>query len=168
MTTLYAQPYDISATGFYFETAAEYEEKAAKLRNSSGWPVEEFEIQFIDGERIDSQLFEALNVHQGNFGAYLEAIGDWDENQKQKVIIAVWECGYSFTLGQDDPDDLDVDIYEVDTMRDLALQFVDEGLFGDIPDHLQNYIDYDAMARDLAIDYSQTDVAGVHLIYRCG
>jgi antirestriction protein len=168
MTTLYAQPYDISATGFYFETAAEYEEKAAKLRNSSGWPVEEFEIQFIDGERIDGQLFEALNVHQGNFGAYLEVLNDWDENQKRKAIIAVGECGYSFTLGQDDPDDLDVDIYEIDTMRDLALQFVDEGLFGDIPDHLQNYIDYDAMARDLAIDYSQTNVAGTRLIYRCG
>jgi hypothetical protein len=46
----------------------------------------------------------------------------------------------------------------------IAVQFVDEGLFGNIPDHLQNYIDYDAMARDLSMD----DVAGTNLIYRCG
>jgi hypothetical protein len=58
MTKLFAQPYDISAYGFYFETAAEYEEKADKLLNSYGQPVEEFEMQFIDGEGIDSELFK--------------------------------------------------------------------------------------------------------------
>jgi hypothetical protein len=50
MTTLHAQLYDISANGFYFETAAEYNEKARKLVNSYGQPVEKFELQFIDGE----------------------------------------------------------------------------------------------------------------------
>lgn len=38
MTQLFAQPYDISATGFYFETAAEYEAKTKKLRNAYGHP----------------------------------------------------------------------------------------------------------------------------------
>ncbi len=47
MTTLFAQPYDISANGFYFETAEEYNEKASKLLNSYGQPVEEFELQFM-------------------------------------------------------------------------------------------------------------------------
>ncbi|MCB1563899.1 MAG: antirestriction protein ArdA, partial [Alphaproteobacteria bacterium] len=72
MTTLFAQPYDISANGFYFETEEEYNERASKLLNSYGWPVEEFEIQFIDGESIDCELFRALGIHQGNFAAYLE------------------------------------------------------------------------------------------------
>jgi hypothetical protein len=49
MTTFYAQPYDITATGFYFKTAEEYQEKAGRLRNSADRPVEEFELQFIDG-----------------------------------------------------------------------------------------------------------------------
>ena len=167
MTTLYAQPYDISAIGFSFETAAEYEEKAAKVRNSSGWPVEEYEIQFSDGESIDAQLFEALGVHQGNFATFLDVVDRWKEHEKRKAIIAIGEAGYSFDLDKDDPDDLEVDIYEMDSMRDLAIEFVDEGLFGDIPEHLQNYIDYDAMARDLAIDYAQTNIAGTNLIYRC-
>jgi len=43
MTTLYAQPYDITATGFYFEGAEDYAAKAAKALNSSGELVEEFE-----------------------------------------------------------------------------------------------------------------------------
>jgi hypothetical protein len=30
MTRLYAQPYDISATGFFFESAQEYNQKAAQ------------------------------------------------------------------------------------------------------------------------------------------
>ncbi len=64
--------------------------------------------------------------------------------------------------------DFDVDIYHVDSMKELAEQFVDEGLFGDIPDHLANYIDMDAIAYDLAMDYTETEVAGERLIYRGG
>jgi hypothetical protein len=60
MTTLYAQPYDISANGFYFDTVDDYNEKATKLLNSYGQPVEEFELQFIDGESIDADLFKVL------------------------------------------------------------------------------------------------------------
>ncbi|MEP3346296.1 MAG: antirestriction protein ArdA, partial [Litoreibacter sp.] len=58
------------------------------------------------------------------------------------------------------------DIYHARSMKDLAEEFVAEGLFGDIPDHLAHYIDYDAIARDLAVDYSEVNVAGDFLIYR--
>lgn len=167
MTTLYAQPYDISATGFYFDTAAEYAEKAAKNRNDYGGIVEEYEIQFIDGESIDAALFEALKVHQGSFGKFLDACDLWDDHQKRKVIIAVGEAGYSFDLPSGDPDDLEVDIYELSSLKELAETFVDEGLFGKIPENLVNYLDYDAIARDLGMDYSETDIAGTRLVYRC-
>ncbi len=53
-------------------------------------------------------------------------------------------------------------------MRELAEQFVEEGLFGDIPERLQFYIDYDAIARDLAVDYSEAVIASSRVIYRCG
>jgi len=167
MTELFAQPYDISATGFYFDSAEDYAEKAAKNFNPYGQIVEEYELQFIDGESIDSNLFHVLGVNQCNFPAYLEACEAWDDFQKQKVIIAVGECGYAFTLGSDDPDSLDVDIYPVETLRELAEQFVDEGLFGEIPASIQNYLDYDAIARDLGMDYSETTIGGTRLVYRC-
>lgn len=167
MTTLFAQPYDISANGFYFETAAEYEERTGKLLNAYGDLVEEFEIQFIDGESLDCMLFSALGVHQGNFSAYLEAVEDWSEDDKIKVIIAVGQAGYNFDLGKDNPDQFDVDLYELDSLKDLAMQFVEEGLFGEIPENIQNYLDYDAIARDLGMDYSEITIAGINYIYRC-
>tara|TARA_R110002167_G_scaffold30531_6_gene101054 strand:+ start:58 stop:564 length:507 start_codon:yes stop_codon:yes gene_type:complete len=168
MSTFHAQPYDITASGFYFESAEEYAECAAKARNDYGQPVEEFEIQFIDGEAIDAALAQALQVHQGNVAYFFEREAEWDEHQKRVAIIATSECSYALDLECCDPDSFDVDIYEMDTMRELAEEFVDEGLFGEIPEHLANYIDYDAIARDLAMDYGQTCIAGTRLIYRCG
>lgn len=168
MTQLYAQPYDISATGFYFDTLEEYEQKAAKNRNDYGQPVEEYELQFIDGEDIDCKLFTALGVNQATFGKYLEACDEWSEDEKRKVIIAAGEIGYSFDLGSDTPDDLEVDIYEVDSLKELAEQFVDEGLYGEIPAAIANYLDYDAIARDLGFDYTEITIAGTRLVYRCG
>ena len=168
MTTLYANPYDISASGFYFESAEDYHAKAKALRNDYGEPVEEFEIEFIDGDEIDCALAKAWWLYQSNFASFFDACEDWDEEQKRRFIIAVGECGYSFDPAKDTPDQFDVDIYECDCMRELAESFVDEGLYGAIPDHLANYIDYDAIARDLSMDFTETEIAGVRLIYACG
>ena len=166
MTQLFAQPYDISANGFYFGTAEEYDAKAKVLRNEYGDPVEEFEVQFIDGEEIDCDLAKAVGLNQANFAQFFECVDDWDEGQKQQVIIAVGDCGYAFDANTA-PNNFDVEIYEINTMRELAEQFVEEGLFGDVPETFQFYIDYDAIARDLTVDYSEIEIAGKRLIYRC-
>lgn len=168
MTQLHAQPYDISAVGFFFETADEYNEKAAALRNSYGQPVEEFEIQFIDGKSIDAELFEALGVHQGNFQAFLEVVDSWSEEEKVKAIIAVGDVGYDFNLGKDHPNKFeDMDLYEINSLRDLAIQFVDDGLFGDIAENIKCFLDFDAIGDYLGTDYCETTVAGTRYVYRC-
>ncbi len=164
MTTLFAQPYDFTANGFYFHSLDEY---ITKSFNLNGPLIEEYEIQFIDGEGIDCQLFEALNITQCNIGAYFNAVLNWDKDQKLKTIIAVGECGYKFDLSNDNPNAFDVDIYQLDTMRELAERFVDEGLYGTIPQSLQSYVDYDAIARDLSMDYAQITIDGTRYIYRC-
>ncbi|MCK4945003.1 MAG: antirestriction protein ArdA [Alphaproteobacteria bacterium] len=166
MTQLYAQPYDISANGFYFESMEEYDSKYAKCKNDFGGQVEEFEIQFIDGEEIDAALFKALDIHQGNSDAFFTACEEWNEDQKIKVIIAVGECGYSFDLYKDDPDNFDIELYELDNLKDLAEQFIEEGLFGEIPESIQSYLDCDAIARDLGMDYSEIRLNGQNYIYR--
>ncbi len=168
MIKLYAQPYDISARGFYFGTAEEYDARAAKNRNDWGGIVEEYEIQFIDGDDLDAELFRALSVHQGSFARFLDACDEWDEQDKIKVILAVGEAGYKFDLATDAPGDIDVDIYECDNLRDLARQFVDEGLFGDIPARIQNYVDYDAIAYELCMEYSEITLANKRYVHRCG
>jgi len=167
MTHLFAQPYDLAATGFYFETAEEYHAKVKALRNEYGDPVEEFEIQFIDGENIDYDLAKSIGLNQANFARYFEIVDAWEEWEKRLVVLAVGECGFQFD-DNTSPTDFDIDIYDVDSMRELAEQFVDEGLYGDIPERLQFYIDYDAIVRDLAVEYSETVMSGFRIIYRCG
>lgn len=166
MPQLHAQPYDITANGFYFESLEEYTEKANSNRNDYGEPVEEYEIQFIDGDHIDCDLAKAWGINQATIGQYFDACESWDDHDKIVFIIAVGEVGYSFDPATVTADDFDVDIYHVDSMKELAEQFVEDGLFGNIPDHLANYIDMDAIAYDLAMDYTETEVAGERLIYR--
>lgn len=166
MSTFFAQPYDINAKGFFFDDAESYRAGIQGRTNRYGMPVEEYEIQFIDGEMIDAALASALEVNQATVCAYFEAEAAWNEDQKLRVIISEREIGNPFDLEDDDPDNLDIDLYEIDTMRELAEQFVEDGLFGDIPEHLANYIDLDAIARDLSFDYAETNVAGRRFIYR--
>ncbi|WP_243613089.1 antirestriction protein ArdA [Shimia aestuarii] len=163
--TLHAQPYDISATGFYFTSAKDYRKKAKALKNAYGDPVEEFEIQFIDGDRMDCELAKAIGLSQANFADFLECAEAWEDWQKINVIIATGELGYVFDP-QDDPDHYGIDMYHATTMRELAEQFVDEGLFGEVPEQFQFYIDYNAIARDLAVEYSEIEIVGERLIYR--
>jgi len=164
---LYAQPYDTSAEGFYSKTAEEYDKQAAEVKNDYGDPVEEFEIQFIDGELIDAELAKAFEINQANFRQFFDLVDEWEGDEKTRFIIAVGECGYSHEQFADNPDDIEIDIYHLESMKTLAEQFVDEGLFGEVPKAFEFYIDYDAIARDLAVDYSETEIAGQRLIYRC-
>lgn len=162
-----SDPGNISAEGFYFRSAEEYEQQAKTLKNQYGDAVEEFEIQFIDGEAIYCDLAKAWGVNQANLAGFFDAIDVWSEDWKTRYIIAVGECGYSHDQVADDPEAIDLTIYQVESLRDLAEQFVDEGLYGDIPERLRNYLDYDAIARDLGHNYSETTIAGTHLVYGC-
>lgn len=163
----YAQPYDCMAHGFFFSDAQDYEAKRDACRNSFGDLVEEFEIQFIDGDGLDAQLFDALSISQANIIPFIERLDQWEDWQKKDLIVAVGECGHSFDVVNGDPDDLDVDLYTEMTLSDLAYQFVDEGLFGTIPDSIASYIDYHAIARDLGMDYTEITIAGETCVYRC-
>ena len=164
--TLFAFPYNIDAVGFYYKSQEEFDEKAHGLTDCYGNGVEEFEIQFIDGDEIDTEMAKAWRVNQVNQGRFFEVINDWDGDQKIKFIIAVGEGGYGFNFNSTHPDDFEIDIYEGVSMKELAEQFIDEGLFGEVPTHLEPYLDYDAISRDLSFDYTETRIAGVSLIYR--
>jgi antirestriction protein len=166
--SLYAQPYDISAGGFYFTDLEDYNAKVAITVNDFGQPVEEFEIQFIDGEDMDCDLAKAMDINQANLKHFFMAVDEWTDDQKIRFIIAVGDCRYGFDFAKDHPDDFDVDYYHVENLIELAHQFIDDGLFGDIRENLICYLDYAAIARDLSMDYDMITVAGERLAYRCG
>ncbi|SMX33986.1 hypothetical protein [Octadecabacter ascidiaceicola] len=110
MTLLHAQPYDLAATGFYFESMEEFTTKANNNRNDYGEPVEEYEIQFIDGDHIDCDLAEFWEINQANIGPYFDACENWSDHDKTVFIIAVGERGYSFDPDAVSASDFDVDI----------------------------------------------------------
>ncbi|MQY43163.1 antirestriction protein ArdA [Epibacterium sp. SM1969] len=132
MPQLHAQPYDLDANGFYFESTEDYANKAKMNRKAFGEVVEEYEIQFIDGEDIDLALAKAWGVNQASIGGYFKACDEWEDYQKKIFIIAVGEAGHSFDPEDVHPEEFDVYLYHVDSMKELAEQMVDEGLFGDI------------------------------------
>jgi len=168
MIRLFAQPYNIDANGFFFESVEEYKTKSQGNRDRFDNPVEEYEIQFIDGDRLDAEFARAFGLNQGSFGDFLRFADEWEDHEKIRFIIAVGECGYDLDPICEDINQFDIDIYDVDSLKELAEQFVDDGLFGEVPTAFSNYIDYEAIARDLSVDYATTEIAGDRLAYRCG
>ena len=146
-STLYANPYDISAQGFYFTSLEDYEKKAADLRNEYGQPVEEFEIDFIDGENAD--LFAAFGVNQANLEHWFE-IDEMDLSDEQKVAFfyLVSDLGKTAQEALELIDD--VSIFE-GKPSDYVEEILDE-IYPDIPQGLRGYIDTEAMARDMRLN----------------
>ena len=64
------------------------------------------------------------------------------------------------------PNDFDIEVYYDMTFKELAQEFIDDGCLGDIPKHLENYIDVDKYAYDLKMDYNEFRLGNTTLIYR--
>ena len=91
--TYHATPYDISAAGFYFQTHEEYLKQSASHRNEYGDPVEEYEIQFIDGDNY--RLFGALGINQANLKNWFERFEELDGDDVIKAIYLAEDMGYA-------------------------------------------------------------------------
>ena len=161
MPTLYAQPGDPSVTGFHFESAAEFWAKARRLRDMDNGQVGDFELRFADGQLLDAELFKAIGVSQGELASFFDAAHNWTVDQKVHAIVAVSEFGVGFPLSEAEADAIDIDLYLVNNLHDLALKFVEDGVFGEVPEELEKYIDYDAIVHDLNKTYRMATFAGV-------
>lgn len=156
MTTnkYHATPYDISATGFYFSSMDEYRAKAATHRNAYGEPVEEYEIQFIDGDNCS--LFQAIGVNQANPELWFEHFEDMDD---EEAVRAIYLAGYECLAAEDILDRLDDVILFEGTVREYAEEYIEStGLLAEVPESLRYYIDIDSFARDLRIGGDVTDI----------
>ena len=165
--TLYAQPYEFDASGFYFDSFEDYQAKYNSNFNVYGQHVEEYEIQFIDGSAIDCDLFKAVKGGY-NLKAFFMVANTWEDYQKIPLIIAYGENITSEPFNEEVTSDMfqDIDIYYDMSFEDLAWEFIKNGLFGDIPEHLENYLDIQLMARDLSFDYNEISVGNNSIIYR--
>jgi hypothetical protein len=165
--TLYAQPYDLDAHGFYFDSFEDYQAKYNKNCNVYGQPVEEYMIDFIDGSAIDCDLFKAVKG-QYNLKAFFMVANTWEEYQKIPLIIAYEENITSEPFNEEVTSDMfeDIDIYYDMSFEDLAWQFIEDGLFGDISEDLKQWLDIGKMALSLSYDYNEITVGNNSIIYR--
>jgi len=165
--TLYAQPYDLDAQGFYFDSFEDYETKYNKNCNVYGQPVEEYMFDFIDGSAIDCDLFKAVKGGY-NLKAFFMVANTWEDYEKIPLIIAYEENITSEPFNEEVTSDMfeDIDIYYDMSFEDLAWDFIDNGLFGDIPENVKQWLDIEKMALSLSYDYNEISVGNNSIIYR--
>ena len=162
MTTLHAAPYNIDALGFYFDNAIDYESKAATHVDRYGNLVEEFEIQFIDGD--DAQLFEACGINQANLSTWFDNIEFLQSYEKVNLYYLVGFAGYSLDQALEKLDEPSI---TEGYLRDAAEELFDECWLNEVPEKIRFYIDYDKFARDCAMgdDLCEFEYAGT--TYTC-
>jgi len=163
MTNSYhATPYDLSAQGFYFETFDEYTERASRHRNAYGQPVEEYEIQFVDGDNYT--LSAALGINQASLKLWFDVFEDYEGDQAIKAIFLAEHQGIDIS---DIPDQIDdVHLFEGTAVEYAEAYLDDTGLLETIPENLRYYFDTEAFARDLVFsgDVVEVEIEGHNFI----
>ena len=142
-TVLFAAPYNIDARGFYFSSAEEFTDKADKLRDRWGNPVEEFELDYIEGD--DGQLFHACGIDQTNLAVWFDDIESLQDNEKAALFYLIDCNGYALPGALECVQDV---ILTEGPLLEAATELFDECYLPEIPEACQNYIDYEAFAND--------------------
>ena len=147
MAKFYANPYDSSARGFYFESPEAFD---AGVRASR---VEEFEIDFVDGDATETALAEAVTPSQADIEAWYALLDEVEsDNLLLLQIVGFAACSH----GLDGVSDFEANrryieqvSIEEGTREELAVRFVEEGLISLTE---WDYFDIESFVRDLRID----------------
>lgn len=114
---------------------------ASRQCDAEEWAIHDYEAPFsIDEyESLDdlARIADLYDQHGDVFEAALEINGE-DIDYAEKMV--------------------DCFVGTYDDWSDMAYEYVEEGLFGDIADNIKGYIDYERLGRDLSFDYSGTYV----------
>jgi antirestriction protein len=102
------------------------------------------------------RIEESTNIFALN--EFATALADMSKHDVARVGFLVSWGGQSYSDALDNYED--VTFYEGMRLVDVAVQLVQEGVFGDVPSsRIAHYIDYEAIARDLGHDgyHEETD-----------
>lgn len=143
---LFAHPYDQAACGFYFTSLENYELETANHVNKHGEPVEEYEIQFINGTDEACTFARLANPNQGDLASWFDGLEQFEGlNDMQQVVLAylMEDLHRSISDALDIVDDV---IIIEGTATDWATDYVNECC--ELPQFALDYFDYEAFGRD--------------------
>lgn len=149
MTEFYAQPYSIEHTGFYFDSFENFEAGMKKLGKRG---CEEVEIQFIDGDDHLVRLANATTIHQCDVAFWFEELDDLGQTEATQVIFLL-DCSYSLRYALERFEE--VCLFD-GSASDYAYDLINDTC--EVPENLRYYIDYYAIARDMAINGEITEI----------
>lgn len=148
----FAQPYSLDAQGFYFRTLDEYQEKSSANRDRFGNPVEEYELQYIDGEV--HRLFSLLRVSQASLGDWFDLLDELeDDDDRYLIACSLAEDGYGMEQFASRWDDYSV--YR-GSAADYAREVVADCF--EIHSNLEPYLDYERLGRDMVLEGTITEI----------
>ncbi|QFT68631.1 antirestriction protein ArdA [Labrenzia sp. ac12] len=148
----FAQPYNLGAVGFYFEDLEDYQSKAEGLRDDCGNPVEEFELQYIDGDH--ARLFSALNISQAYLSDWFDLLDELGDDE-DRYLIACHLADMGYDIGELSRRWDDYRVYR-GTAGDYAEEIVSECY--EVPGNLAFYIDYERLGRDMVLGGDITEL----------
>lgn len=156
-TTLYANPYDISYTGFYFGSIEEFNEQLSQAS------YEEVEIDYIDGD--NPGLFQATKIHQGNVDLWFDELDKYTDDSHEALSI----CYLLDIMHLDEAiKRRDEVILHRGSLADYAFELVEDICSLDqLPDLIRNHIDYDSIARDLEFNSEVTELSRNIWVVNC-
>lgn len=114
----------------------------------------------MNNDNILNEINEELKTLNASDREYYNQLVDYDK----EIIQAIKEvtsqplamCLQDFNRGG-------YEYYKGFTPLDLAHEYVDNGCFGEIPEDIVRYIDYNAIAYDLSLDFYQTSTGLIFL-----
>ena len=115
------------------------------LGSNEEWAIHDYEAPFNISEYED---LDKLNT-------IAEKYQELDDQDIKKINYLIDNNGSTFDEAIEKYED--VDLYEDMSLEDMAYELVENGCFGEINPTIANYIDYEAIARDLSFDYTVID-----------
>ena len=148
--------------GFWVELPCNLDEVLERLAASTGEDVDEMEVFINDFETEISGLEISENTDISDLNDIAEQLESLDKYDLEKLEAILEADGESLENALDNMDDYI--FYANQSLEDVASEMIDEGVFGDIPDSIINYIDISAIARDLGYDgYTETENGVIYI-----
>jgi len=111
------------------------------------------EEYFITDYESPFSLSEYENIHDLN--SLASKLEELDGHDTEKVAYLLEHVGLDRNEALEQYED--VDFYPNMTLSDVAEEMVEEGLFGEIPENIKPYLDFEKIGRDLSFDgYHET------------